>query len=171
MRRSYVTPISPAQCRALIAALPKYCANTTFTLAGQDYTTPALLGLVTSLEDAMGAVAPATAAWLAAIAALAAAQAKEGETIRELRTVLGVMFKNAPATLAELDIALHKTRGPLSTEARAAAAAKAAATRQARGTKSKKARAKITGNVTGVTVTPVMSGEAEGAKADPTAVR
>ncbi len=46
---------------------------------------------------------------------------------------------------------------PLSAEARAAATAKARATRKARGTTGKKQKSSITGDVTGVTITPVTS--------------
>ena len=48
-----------------------------------------------------------------------------------------------------------KARTPLTSAEKTAAAAKAKATRAARGTTSKKAKLKVTGNVTGVTVTPI----------------
>jgi hypothetical protein len=56
---------------------------------------------------------------------------------------------------------------PLSAEARAAATAKARATRKARGTTGKKQKSTITGDVTGVTITPVVSASSVAAAGQP----
>jgi hypothetical protein len=78
--------------------------------------------------------------------------------IREARDVLALMYKGVPDKLDLLDIPLPKPRKPRTSEQLAATAAKIRATREARGTTSKKQKAQIHGNVTGVTITPVTSG-------------
>ena len=65
------------------------------------------------------------------------------------------MFSNSPQTLSAFAIAPRKTPKPLTVQARAAATLKAAATRVARGTESKKKKALISGNVTGATLVPI----------------
>src|SRR6202035_2367644 len=64
-------------------------------------------------------------------------------------------FTGATQTLADFGLEPPKARKPLTSEQRAAAAAKATATRKARGTTSKKQKLAIKGNVIGVNVTPV----------------
>jgi len=64
-------------------------------------------------------------------------------------------FGNQPDVLADFGLEPEKTATPLTVEQKAAAQGKAKATREARGTVGKKAKLKITGNVTGVLVTPV----------------
>lgn len=64
-------------------------------------------------------------------------------------------FGNSPDVLADFGLAPKKARKPLTAEQLAAAAAKRAATRKARGTRGKKAKLAVKGDVTGVVVTPV----------------
>jgi hypothetical protein len=68
--------------------------------------------------------------------------------------------------LQDFDLVQHKERRQLTGEEKVAAAAKRKATREARGTKGKRARLRIKGDVTGVTITPVVTkpgkGEPEG---------
>jgi hypothetical protein len=71
-----------------------------------------------------------------------------------VRIVRG-MFGNQPDVLADFGLQPTKAKTPLTVEQKVAAAAKRAATRAARGTKGSKAKLAITGNVTGVVVTPV----------------
>ena len=125
------------------------------------------MALVTSILNVSVAVAPAKAAYLAAIATARQTEAQEGETVKEVREVVALMFNNAPTTLAELAIAPKKSPKPLSAEARAAATAKARATRKARGTTGKKQKSAITGDVTGVTITPVVSTSSVAAAGQP----
>jgi hypothetical protein len=136
--------------------LPKYCPSTVFTIGGQSYTTPQVAALITAILNVSLAVAPAKAAYLAAMQAVKQTEAQDGEIVKEVRQVVALMFNNAPTTLADLAIAPRKSPKPLSAEARAAATAKARATRKARGTTSKKEKATIVGDVTGVTITPVL---------------
>jgi hypothetical protein len=64
-------------------------------------------------------------------------------------------YGNSPDILADFGLQPKKTRKPLTVEQRAAAAAKRAATRAARGIIGKRKRAGVKGDVTGVVVTPV----------------
>jgi hypothetical protein len=63
-------------------------------------------------------------------------------------------FGNSPEVLADFGLAPKKARKPLTVEQQAAAKAKRESTRKARGTASKKQKAKVKGDVTGVTITP-----------------
>ena len=70
------------------------------------------------------------------------------------------MFGNQPDVLADFGLAPTKARTPPTAEERAAAVAKREATRAARGTKGAKAKQAIKGNVTGVTIAPVVTAPA-----------
>jgi hypothetical protein len=64
-------------------------------------------------------------------------------------------FGNQPDVLADFGLQPNKPKTPLTLEQKAAASAKRAATRVARGTKGSKAKLEIHGDVVGVVVTPV----------------
>jgi hypothetical protein len=64
-------------------------------------------------------------------------------------------FGNQADVLKDFGLAPEKARAPLTVEEKAAAAAKRASTRAARGTRGSKAKLAIHGDVTGVVVTPV----------------
>jgi len=147
--------LTEAQLRALITSIPIYCANTIFTLSGQTFTSPQLVTLITSVLNASTAVTAARASMKAALLAEEKLVLGNVVLVREARDTLGLMFNTVPETLSAFAIVARKPPTPLSTEARAAATAKAKATRIARGTTSKKQKATISGNVTGVTITPV----------------
>jgi hypothetical protein len=66
-------------------------------------------------------------------------------------------FGNSPDILADFGLPPKKARKPRTAEQLAAAAAKRKSTRLARGTKGKKQKAAIKGDVTGVVLTPVAS--------------
>ena len=150
-----IRSLTTAQYQALITGMPKYCPNSVFEIAGTSYTTPQVVALVQSVLNHAVAVAPAKATWLATTKAIDEAEATDGKIVKEVREVVALMYQNAPSTLAELAISPRKASKPLTAEARAAATAKARATRLARGTTSKKRKALVTGNVTGVNITPV----------------
>jgi hypothetical protein len=76
-------------------------------------------------------------------------------------------FGNSPDILADFGLAPKKVPTPLTAVQKAAAAAKAKATRQARGTKGSKAKLAVKGNVTGVVVTTVTSSPAVSAAPEP----
>ena len=69
-------------------------------------------------------------------------------------------FGNSPDILADFGLQPKKVRAPLTVAQKAAAAAKRKATREARGTKGPKAKLAVTGNVTGVTMTPITASAA-----------
>jgi hypothetical protein len=147
--------LTEAQLRALIMSIPIYCASTIFTLSGQTFTSAQLVTLITSVLNASTASTAAKATMTAALLAEEKLLTGNGALVREARDTLALMFNSVPETLSALAIVPRKPPTPLSAEARAAATAKAKATRLARGTTSKKQKATISGNVTGVTITPV----------------
>ncbi len=106
---TYTKSLTIAQYQALQTGLPKYCPNTDFTIGGQSYTTPQVVALITTILNASLAVAPAKAAYLGAIATARQAEAQEGETVKEVRQIVALIFNNAPTTLAELAISPKKS--------------------------------------------------------------
>ena len=154
---TYARSLTDDQYDQFRTALPKYCASTVLTIGGQSYTAAALEALITGVLGARAAVPVAKAAWLEAIAKIAALEASDGNTIKQAREVVAVMLKHDPVALTELGIEPKAPRAPLSTHARALATEKLRATRKVRQTRSKKQKAKIKGNVTGVTIAPVVT--------------
>jgi len=150
-------PLTQAQLQALITGIPEYCATTVFNVAGQTFTAPQAVAFLTTVQSAGTAIAASRVAWKAAIQASEKSNAGDGVVAREIREAIALQFSTAPTTLNALAIAPRKKAKPLTVEARAAATAKARATRLARGTESKKQKAAISGNVTGVTITPTTS--------------
>ena len=148
-------PITPAQLQALITSIPIHCATTVFSVAGQTFTAPQAVAFLTTVLNAHTAVTAARVARTAAIQALEKSNTAEGAVAREIREAVELQFSNSTVTLNEFAIAPRKQPKPLTPEALAARAAKAKATRLARGTTSKKKKAQISGNVTGVTITPI----------------
>lgn len=146
--------LTTAEYQALLVGLPKYCASTIFPYAGQSYTAPQVVTFIAAILNAKVAVAPAKGTWLAAVHAAEQTEIENAKIVKAARSVCSSLFVDDPSTLAALAITPRKTPKPLSTEARAAANAKAEATRKARGTTGKKQKALITGNVTGVTIIP-----------------
>jgi len=73
-------------------------------------------------------------------------------------------FGNQPDVLADFGIAPKKVPTPLTVDQKAAAAAKRAATRKARGTTGSVQKKAIVGNVTGVSVTPITAPTAPSAQ-------
>jgi uncharacterized protein (DUF1501 family) len=69
-------------------------------------------------------------------------------------------YGNSPDILADFGVPPKKVRTPQTVEQKAAAAAKRAATRKARGTVGSRKRQTIKGNVTGVEITPVTTSSA-----------
>jgi hypothetical protein len=144
-----------AQLQALIAGLQKQLPNGSFTLVSTVYTTAALVTALQGLIAALTAVDTAQAGAKAALVTWEAEDAKLGQIILALKRTLLSMYANAPDTLAVFGLKPRKARAPATTAQRAATAAKAAATRAARGTTGSKKKLAVTGNVTGVTITPI----------------
>jgi hypothetical protein len=131
----------------VIAGIKKDLQNVpSLPLAGSTYTSTALVQLVQSRIDAANAVATARAEWLAVAAKYKALNANVTKVVRALRQyVVNVYGENSP-TLADFGFTSPK-RAVLTSEELALRAQKAAATRKARGTASKKQKAKIKGTV------------------------
>jgi hypothetical protein len=143
-----------AQLQALISGLQKQLPSGTFTLASTPYTTAMLVQALQGMIVVLTAVTAAHTSATVAVAAWDAENAKTGPIILALKRTLQTMYSNAPDTLALFGLKPRKAPAPRTAAQIAASAAKAKATREARGTTSKKAKLAITGNVTGVTITP-----------------
>jgi hypothetical protein len=159
--------LSIAEYVALVGGIPKYCPNAIFTVASETFTAPQAVTFVNSLLETSSAVSTAKTGLASARLAEAAAMSASGAKVKAIRETVELMFSNDMTTLAAFAVAPKKPRAPLSVAALAAKEAKAKATRAARGTKSAKQKAQITGNVTGVVITPVTSGTASTGTATP----
>ena len=144
-----------AQLQALIAGLQKQLPNGSFTLVSTVYTTAELVSSLQGLITALTAVDTAQAGAKAALVAWQAQEAKMGPIVLALKRTLLSMYANAPDTLAVFGLKPRKAPAPRTAAEKAATAAKAAATRAARGTTGKKKKLAVTGDVTGVTITPI----------------
>ncbi len=102
-----------------------------------------------------------------AVSALRSTKGKVGPILKDLRRLLVMMYRGDTGLLTDFGIAAPKAPKPRTGEQNAAAAAKAAATREARGTKSPKEKRAIKGNVTGVSVTPITAPAAAAPSAQP----
>jgi hypothetical protein len=147
---------------ALINGIRTNCPSGSFILRGQSYTSVQAIAFVESLQNAAIAVRDAKCAWKDARAAAKQAEATDGVIAKELRDVLALSFSNMHTALGDFGMTPKKARTPMTVEARLVATAKLQATRKARGTTSRKQKLLITGDVTGVTITPVVGGGESG---------
>jgi hypothetical protein len=157
------------QLQQLISGIQKNSPNIVLALASQTYTAPQLVTLLESLLTAASLVVTSKTSWKDAVTANAKLEAQYAPLVTELKLIIQAMYSNATTTLADFGLKPKKSRTPLTTEQRAARAAKAAATRKARGTTSKKQKAAITGDVTGVNIVPVTGSGSSAAGTAPTA--
>jgi len=144
-----------AGVQALIAGTQKHFPNGSFMIGGTAYTTASLVQALQGLADAIAAVSTAHASVKDALTALRALEAKVAPLLRDYRSFVRASIGNAAATLADFGLKPAKAHTPLTSDQRAAATAKARSTRAARGTTSKKQKLAVTGDVTGVVVTPI----------------
>ena len=144
-----------AQLQALILGLQKQLPGGQFTLLSTVYTTASLVTALQGTITALTAVTAAHAGLKVTLAAWEAEEAKMGPVILALRRVLQSMYGDAPDTLAVFGLEARKVPAPRTLAQKAATAAKAEATRKARGTTSKKQKLAVSGNVTGITITPI----------------
>ena len=149
-----------ADVQALIAGTKQHFPNGSVTFGNTAYQAASLIQLLQGLADAMTALNAAELAAKDAMGAKLTMAAKVDPVIQVYRSFIKAMFAGATQTLADFGIAPPKVRTPLTSVQKAAAAAKAEATRKARGTTSKKQKLAVTGDVTGVIVTPVTSAPA-----------
>jgi hypothetical protein len=143
-----------AELQALITGIPLLCVGNTLNVAGTMYTAAQAVAVVSTLFDAENAVPLAQAALKAALQNRKGARKTTGPLVLGFRQALRIMYSNSPTALAQVQVRAKKPRAPLSNEAQLTKQAKASSTRLARGTKSKKQKSKIFGNVTGVKITP-----------------
>jgi hypothetical protein len=144
-----------AAVQALIAGTQKHFPSGSFTLGNTAYTTASLVTLLQSVADAMTALNAAQLAAKHALTTLQGVLVQAGPVIRVYDHFLQATFANTVPILADFGLAPPKVPAPKTSEEKAAAAAKAEATREARGTASKKQKLTVKGNVTGITVTPI----------------
>jgi hypothetical protein len=131
-----------AQVQALIAGTQKHFPSGSFTLGNAPYTTATLIQALQSLTNAFTALAAAHVQVKDAGLTLQGVQANVGPVIRDYKRYLLASFSTAPQTLADFGMQPPKARKPLNSDQRAAAKAKVTATRAARGTTSKKQKAR-----------------------------
>jgi hypothetical protein len=144
-----------AQLQGLILGLQKQLPSGQFTLVSTAYTTATLVTALQGTVTALTTLTAAHAALKVALAAWDAEDAKMGPVILALRRTLQSMYANAPDTLLVFGLEPRKVPAPRTAAEKAASAAKATATREARGTTSKKQKLAVSGNVTGITITPI----------------
>jgi hypothetical protein len=144
-----------ARVQALIAGTKKHFPNGSFTFGGTTYTTASLVQVFQGLADAIPAVNAVQASARDAVTGLRTTDAKVAPLMRDYQSFLRLTFATDAASLADFGLQPSKARTPLSSDKRAAAAAKSKATRKARGTTSKKQKLAVKGDVTGVLVTPI----------------
>jgi hypothetical protein len=149
-----------ARVQALIAGTHKHLSAGSFTLGGTTYTAATFVPLLQRVADAIQAVNDLQASTRDAVAAMHVTEVQLGLILQLYQRYVAVTFAHSTPTLADFGLSPPKTRTPLSVEKLAARTAKAAATRKARGTTSKKQKLSIKGNVSGVLVTPVTAAAA-----------
>ena len=144
-----------ARMQAMITGLQKRFPSGNFTLGNQSFTTAALVTLFQSVIDATTKVNASQASTKVAVTGMRTAQASAGPVFLVLKRWLVSSYGTAADILGDFGLEPPKAPAPRTTEEKAATAAKARSTRQARGTTSKKQKLAIKGDVTGVLVTPV----------------
>jgi hypothetical protein len=142
-----------ASVQALMAGTQKHFPNAEFTLGETVYTTASLLQPLQKLVAAMTALNAAQQAAKDALTALENVEPSVQPLIKLYVKFLRATFSTAQA-LADFGLEAPKPRAPLTGEKRVTATAKLRATRTARGTTSKKQKLAVTGDVTGVNITP-----------------
>jgi hypothetical protein len=147
--------IEAAFATQLVAGTQKHFATVASLTFASDSLTPA------QIEAQLQQLATLRNEVENAKAALKAKLATETVQAPSLRTLqrayvqfVKTTFSKSPDVLADFGIRPNKTKTPLTVEQKAAAAAKSKATRSARGTKGPRQKLEITGDVTGVVVTP-----------------
>jgi hypothetical protein len=144
-----------ARVQDLIAGTQKHLPNNSFILGNVTYTTAALLQVLQGLENALAAVNTAQASAKDALNTARGAETSSTPIVAAYVRFLRAAYNNATSTLADFGLQPPKARTPLTAEQKTAAVAKAKATRAARGTTSKKQKLAVSGNVTGVNITPI----------------
>jgi hypothetical protein len=145
---------SVTECQQFIAGIQKHTSQFNITIASQPCTAKQLVTSLQALVTSGTSVLETKTAWHDAVQGDNQVVAQYGSLVGEIRQAVAMMFSKTPSALADFGMTPRKAAKPLSSEALAAKAAKARATRLARGTTSKKQKSTVSGNVTGVTITP-----------------
>jgi hypothetical protein len=141
----------------VIAGVKKHLANaTSIIIGGTSYAPMDIEKILQDPIDARDATATTTAAFHKAVAAEKAANAKGDALYRGLRKYLTNQYETQPDVLADFGIAIVNRQAPDASTV-ANAVVKRADTRVARHTMGKRQKRKVTGDVTGITVTPVIA--------------
>jgi ABC-type transporter Mla subunit MlaD len=127
-----------AAVQALIAGTQKHFPNGSFTLGNTAYTTASLVTLLQSVATAITSLNGAQLAAKHALTTLQGVLTQADPVIQIYERYLQATFANTVPILADFGLEPRKEPAPKTTEEKAAAAAKAKATREARGTTSKK---------------------------------
>ena len=149
--------------RQLMLGMKKHFpnGNQQIPVGGAVYTVDQLLAMLQSIIDNREAVEALQAQVRAKLEIERTQSPPQIVVFHALLRILRGMFGNSADALADFGLAPPKARTPLTTEQVAAAVAKRAATRLARGTKGKVQKKSVKGNVTGVVVTPITAPKSE----------
>jgi hypothetical protein len=123
-------------------------------LGGTAMPNAAIVSKLQALIAAVNSTNTARASLHALVLAEEQLRTQSEQFVTDLRQTILAMFSTQTDVLADFGLAPRK-KPAVSPQAKVAAAAKAAATRKARGTKGKKQLAEVSGDVTGIVVTPV----------------
>jgi hypothetical protein len=147
------------RAQSLIAGVNKHLSTvTSVTIAGQSLTPAQIVQSLQTLIDLRTAVLGAQASAKAKVSAETTQSPPLRAFMQALTAYVRASFLNSPEKLADFGLQT-KARAPLTTEALVAANAKRASTRAARHTMGSQQRKAVKGDVTGVTVTPVVATE------------
>lgn len=154
-------PTTPSQSpelaliASMIEGLVKHQSDVpSLVLGSQTQTNAQLVQRLQQRVTNAKAVVTTHLAWQSAVAAASAQRLQDRQWLDDLKQTLRARFSGDASALGDFGLAPRKKRAA-KPATKVAAAAKAKATREARGTKGKAKAAEITGNVTGVEITPV----------------
>jgi len=153
-----------ARILALIAGFEKHFPGGQFIVGAVPYTTASLVARLQTLADAISELISAQLRVQELIKQLRATMADVGPDVQASERIAQASFGQAVEPLADFGLVPYKKRAPLTSEQLLLAAARARATRKARGTKSRKQRLAIKGDVSGVMITPVTAAAAPGSE-------
>ena len=145
------------RAQSLIAGVNKHLSTvTSVTIAGQSLTPAQIVQSLQTLVDLRTAVLAAQASAKAKVSAETTQSPPLRALMKALTAYVRASFLNSPEELADFGL---QTKAPalLTTEAKTAANAKRASTRAARHTMGSQQRKAVKGDVTGVTVTPIVA--------------
>ena len=144
--------------KTLIVGVQKHLATAgQLPVAGSTFTAAQIVAELQQLVDLREAVDTARAATTAKVAAETAQAPALRVFMSAIVQLVRAAFGSQADVIADFGLAPKKAATPLTVEQKAAATAKRAATRAARGTKGAKAKLAIKGAVTGIVLTPIVA--------------